>query len=190
MFLSGFAKVVPLGSKTFTLCGTPEYIPPETIASRGHDHGTDYWSFGCLLYELVSGATPFHFPGASQLELFKKIIRAKYRFPSKVECIDKCSGDPLDQAMLRWKDLVSRLLVRKPSERLGNLLGGVEDILGHGLYLGVDFNELRGRKIPAPFLPDVKDPLSCVSNNVASEFKPETFRVPLSGENQELFKGF
>mmetsp|Transcript_13386 Transcript_13386/g.30473 ORF Transcript_13386/g.30473 Transcript_13386/m.30473 type:complete len:895 (-) Transcript_13386:41-2725(-) len=187
----GFAKVVPLGSKTFTMCGTPEYIPPETIASRGHDHGSDYWSFGCLLYELVSGETPFQSTGVSQLELFKNIIRGKYTFPSKVRYIDEDSADPLDQAMLQWKDLVSRLLVRNPWERLGNLRRGVEDILEHGLYLGVDLNELRGRKIPAPFLPDIKDPdLSSGSNGVAKKFKPEKFRVPLSDEVQELFKGF
>ena len=187
----GFAKVVPLGTKTFTMCGTPEYIPPETITSRGHDHGSDYWSFACLLYELVSGKTPFHAPGLSQLEFFKNVICCKYRFPSKVMSIDEDSADPLDRAMLRWKDLVSRLLVRNPSERLGNLRGGVEDILEHGLYAGVDFNELRGQKIPAPFLPDIiKDPLSSGSSNFASESKQETFRVPLSAEDQELFKGF
>ena len=49
----GFAKVVP--DKTYTLCGTPEYLAPELVLGRGHDKGVDYWALGVLLFEMVRG---------------------------------------------------------------------------------------------------------------------------------------
>ena len=51
----GFAKKVGHGRKTWTFCGTPEYVPPEVILSRGHDTSSDLWSLGILIFELLTG---------------------------------------------------------------------------------------------------------------------------------------
>lgn len=61
----GFAKAIPFTkngrpqAKSFTLCGTPEYLSPELVLSKGHDKSADYWALGCLVFELLVGRTPF-----------------------------------------------------------------------------------------------------------------------------------
>lgn len=55
----GFAKQVNK-SRTYSLCGTPEYTAPEVYRRSGHGTAVDFWALGVLLYEMASGFSPFH----------------------------------------------------------------------------------------------------------------------------------
>ena len=73
----GFAKRVAF--KTYTLCGTPEYIAPEVLLNKGHGKGVDWWTLGILIYETLAGQPPF--VDDDPMGIYQQILAGKLNFP-------------------------------------------------------------------------------------------------------------
>uniref|UniRef100_A0A6S9HA20 cAMP-dependent protein kinase n=1 Tax=Heterosigma akashiwo TaxID=2829 RepID=A0A6S9HA20_HETAK len=133
----GFAKKVAF--KTYTLCGTPEYIAPEVLLNKGHGKGVDWWTLGILMFEMLSGQPPF--VDNDPMGIYQKILAGKITWPRYFE--------------RNAKSLIKKLLVDDLTKRLGCLKGGAQDIKKHKFFNGMDWAALLERRLPAPIVPRV-----------------------------------
>lgn len=133
----GFCKMID--NRTWTLCGTPEYLAPEVILSKGYGKAVDWWSFGVLVYEMNAGYPPFY--AHDPMKIYEKIVSGKYKFAHHF-------GEEL-------RDILKNILQVDLTRRYGNLKDGSLDIKRHRWFKSIDWIEIYQQKVQPSFIPHV-----------------------------------
>jgi len=136
----GLAKLSP--GKTYTTCGALVNMSPEVIKCTGHNRGTDWWTLGVMIFELMSKTSPFD--GKSPVEIYSKIFKGmeKVEFPPVIT----------NESELLIKSLCHQLV----HKRCPMTIGGVNNVKKHAWYHGFDWVAMESQGMAAPFKPTIK----------------------------------
>ena len=122
--------------KAYTLCGTIKYLAPEILKNRGYDKSVDWWSLGCIYYEMLTGKIPFKIKN-NKIDL--SVFEEKINFKENI--------NPL------IIDLINRLLEINPKKRIGYGENDSKQIKEHKYFSDVDWNKYMNKEIEPPFIP-------------------------------------
>jgi classical protein kinase C len=152
----GICKLGILGDKkTDTFCGTRHFLAPEIILHKPYDKLVDWWAYGVILFQMLTGILPFR--GESRSELFSAIVGQSVSFPifMSKDAKDACEG----------------FLTKDPNKRLGFGPKGNDDIRTNLLFQDIDWSKIETRQSKPPFKPKVGDEKK--AENFDKRFKKE-----------------
>ncbi|CAG9480821.1 cAMP-dependent protein kinase catalytic subunit, putative [Plasmodium vivax] len=163
----GFAKVVD--TRTYTLCGTPEYIAPEILLNIGHGKAADWWTLGIFIYEILVGCPPFY--ANEPLLIYQKILEGIIYFPKFLDA--------------NCKHLMKKLLSHDLTKRYGNLKKGAQNVKEHPWFGNIDWVSLLHKNVDVPYKPKYKNVFD--SSNFERVQEDLTIADKITNENDPFF---
>ncbi|KAL3893923.1 MAG: hypothetical protein SGCHY_005565, partial [Lobulomycetales sp.] len=151
------------GQTTRTFCGTPDYMAPEILLSNRYGRAVDWWSFGVLIFVMLAGRYPFH--GEDENQILDAILDDSIEYPSNL---------PRETF-----SIISQLLNKNPSRRLGAGKLDAEEVKRHPYFTGADWDAMLRKEITPPWKPTIKSATD-VSNFDAEFTKEKAVLTPIT----------
>jgi serine/threonine protein kinase len=159
----GLSKVALEEERCSSMAGTVDFMAPEILKGDGYDHAVDWWSLGCLGFDLLTGAPPFSDQKHRRIE--ETIVHHK-----KINMPYYLSQDA--------KDILTRFLRKEPRKRLGgNMPKDIKTIRAHRFFRKLDWKKLEARELTPPIIPLITDPE--LAENFAEEFTAQSLPSPV-----------
>ena len=113
--------------------GTAQFFSPEILQGKEPHIGTDLWSLGCVLFQMITGKHLF--TGNHEYDIFQKVVKAEYTIPDEFDS--------------EAKDLIGKLVVTDPNERLGaSEAQGYDKLRLHPFFASIDWQNISEQTPP------------------------------------------
>lgn len=135
IILTDFGLSKDVGNElAMTKCGTIEYLAPEVIEAKGYDYAVDYWSLGCLLYEMLTG---------------------KQAYPSKKMDMSRFDINPdvFNHLTREACNFIFMFLLNKDVK-----IRTSKKLSDHKFFRNVNFQKILNKSMTPPFVPELSSP--------------------------------
>ncbi|OMJ75350.1 hypothetical protein SteCoe_25504 [Stentor coeruleus] len=140
LILSNLSYATICKDRTYTVIGSPYYMPPEMITHKGYNITANYWALGILLFEILCGEVPFGAKESDPLVIYEKILEKRIVYNKYAENVPE------------GKRIIEQMLCKSPSMRIP---GGINKFKEHRYFVDFSWEELRMKKIKSPVIPEI-----------------------------------